>query len=415
MRRDLAFVGVLVFAFVLPWENSIVLPVVGSVGRLSGLLMVGMALLAIADARGVTLRPLPLAVPLLGAFTLWSAATAIWSLDVSATITAVTTLVQLLVMVIILWESCPTSARRERVLQAYVLGSFVAIIDGFANYLAGTEATFRRFAATGFDPNDYAVVLALGIPMAWQLLRRARGIALVVNLLYLPASLAAIALSASRGGAVAAAVALSVVVFDARHLERPARRGLVAFLVALACATPFVAPEVANVTGTALYRLGSIGSALSGSTLNERGVIWQAGLNAFEDRPLQGVGLGAFPAAVERVSGVYEVAHNSFLSVLVETGVVGAVLFGAVILSICVPLLSAKRSTAIPSMVLFATLIVAILPLSFELRKPTWFVLAMLLTYRAVQLVGAHETTTRLERTSSPTAAAVQPAFRRGG
>jgi O-antigen ligase len=415
--RRLAFAGLLAFAFVLPWEDSVVIPQVGSIGRVTGLLFLALALPSLFDGRALTLRPPPLALALLAAFTLWGAATLLWTLDATATTTSMITLVQLLVMVWLVWELCHTEERRRRVMQAYVFGAYVAVIDGFSNYLAGEEATFRRFAATGFDPNDFAVVLALGIPMAWQLVHGRRPWLVAVNLAYIPAALLAITLSASRGGAIAATVALLVVPLGFVALPRGARRGVLVFGVALLAALPFAAPAIEDLAETSLYRFGALTGGLTEGSLNERGVIWRAGIETLPERPIRGVGLGAFPAAVERAGGIAEVAHNSFLSVLVETGTVGAVLFVAILLAVLVPVLGAPRASLVPNLVLFATLMVALLPLSWELRKPTWFVLSLLVTFRGAQLIAWRERTRRpvLHRTGAPSPAPIGPGVGREG
>jgi O-antigen ligase len=73
--------------------------------------------------------------------------------------------------------------------------------------------------------------------------------------------------------------------------------------------------------------------------------IWRAAVTVFTERPLTGVGAGNFAfvspyysyyaalIAATREDGGGGVAHNVFLSVLAETGMIGLLLFGALLLS----------------------------------------------------------------------------------
>lgn len=386
VRRRLAFLGLLGFAFVLPWEDAVVLPQVGSIGRLSGLLFLVLALPQFVDRGAFVMRRPALAVVTLAVFTLWSSATLLWTVDPAATTVSVMTLVQLLVMVALIWQICDTEQRRRAAMQAYVLGSIVAISSAFVNYSLGQEVAFGRFAATGFDPNDFAVILALGIPMAWQLSRSAMFLPAVVNLAYIPLALVAIVLSASRGGTIAAGVGLLAVLFGFMRMPRATRRAASAIGVTLLVTLPITAPLVQALAETSLYRLSTIASRSGDVNLNEREVIWRSGLDALPEHPIVGAGLGAFPSAIERTGAAPEVAHNSFLSVLVETGAVGMLLFATTLLVVVLPLLRAPSALAVPNLVLFATLMVAMMPLSWELRKPTWYVLGLLMTCQGAAL-----------------------------
>jgi len=388
--RKLAFAGVLGFAFVVPWEDAVVIPGFGTIGRASGFLLMAVALPQFIERGRLVMRSPSVAAAALGGFALWGSATLLWTVDSMATARAVTTLVQLVVMFTLIWQLCETDARRRAAMQAYVLGGFVAVADALVNYVTGQEAAFRRFAATGFDPNDFAAILALGIPMAWQLARGARLWLAILNLAYLPAALIAILLSASRGGAIAAGVAMLVVVFGLPTMDRATRRAAIVVGAALLVVLPLIVPVIGALAESSIYRFGSIARGLGEGSLNERGVIWRSGFEAFPENPIRGAGLGAFAAVIERTGLGAEVAHNSFLSVFVETGVVGALLFAAVLLAVLLPLLRAPRRIALPDLVLFLTLMVVMIPLSWELRKPTWFVLAMLAASHGAQLVAGY-------------------------
>lgn len=55
--------------------------------------------------------------------------------------------------------------------------------------------------------------------------------------------------------------------------------------------------------------------------------LWKAAIKLWEKSPINGVGIGNFPTESEPYTGVYYVAHNSFLSLLAETGLLGLACF----------------------------------------------------------------------------------------
>jgi O-antigen ligase len=103
----------------------------------------------------------------------------------------------------------------------------------------------------------------------------------------------------------------------------------------------------------------------------------------FREHPLIGVGAGAFGASVYNKLDVPYVAHNSYLSVLVEMGVIGELLFiallGALVhAAIRLPKLESRAWT-----LLLLTWAIAVLSVTWEHRKPTWFLFGMLMAQAA--------------------------------
>jgi O-antigen ligase len=73
---------------------------------------------------------------------------------------------------------------------------------------------------------------------------------------------------------------------------------------------------------------------MGGEGFETRRGILENGVRAFLQDPIVGVGLGAFGAATTGALAKDIVAHNTFLSVLVETGIVGGVAFLAILLAL---------------------------------------------------------------------------------
>ena len=73
------------------------------------------------------------------------------------------------------------------------------------------------------------------------------------------------------------------------------------------------------------------------------------------------------------------VAHNTFFSVMVETGMVGFALFSLFLLSL---VLAVRRMQGLKRVVWAMTLLVwgvGVSTLSWETRKPTWLIFALIL------------------------------------
>jgi O-antigen ligase len=126
-------------------------------------------------------------------------------------------------------------------------------------------------------------------------------------------------------------------------------------------------------------RLSTIPNELRQGTLTGRTVIWGAGLEVFRAHPFLGVGAAAFRYSVGRALSEANVAHNTFLSILVEQGVIGFSLFCALL---GVLALSVSAMPSVPQKLWIVTLVVWVVgvsSLTWEMRKPTWFFFGLLM------------------------------------
>jgi O-antigen ligase len=129
---------------------------------------------------------------------------------------------------------------------------------------------------------------------------------------------AALLVSASRGGIISFAVGLVFFTLLASLPRRPERRlGLVVLPVILAGVLAYA------------WWLG-IGPTIERFSQPEEGrpLIWSGTLNLIGDYPLLGTGLGTYVSSFRRHkptldAGLVEHAHNDYLELLTEVGVVG--------------------------------------------------------------------------------------------
>jgi O-antigen ligase len=318
--------------FTMPWQQAVEYSSVGTISRVVGLAAAAVWLVSIA-ATGRMRRLTSFHVAAL-AFVAWNGLTVFWSKDPHSSVVGFFTYVQLLVLLVIMWDVIDTSQRVRAMLQAYVLGAFVTTGTIIVHFVSGQTSVYERYSSPGSEVDLAALILALGGPAAVYLAtrptseRRSRLLRLL-NYAYVPAATFAIVLTATRG-AVVASLATAIFFTWALARGRPAQR--IGAVAAVAVAVFLV---VNYAPATAVHRIVTTSSELRGSgNLNGRTEIWHESIDAFLQSPLLGVGHDAHRAAVETGN----VAHNTPLSILAETGLVGAVLFIGVLMHVAAAL-----------------------------------------------------------------------------
>ncbi|MGO9095330.1 MAG: O-antigen ligase family protein [Bryobacteraceae bacterium] len=361
------------FVFSLPWEKSLIVPGVGTAARLLG----GLALAAGVGVaiRRKSVRGPNLVLALAAAFAMWAAATYFWSLAPSATAARAWTYAQLLAMAWLIWDQCRDAGRPVQLMEAYVWGAAVASVATLERFAENQQTNYRRYAAAGFDPNDLALTVALSIPMALYLSGRARGAKAWMYRAAALAAIAAILLTASRTALVAAAAGFVFVPLTWRESDRWQRISSVALLGLLLGGALWLAPAVSRA------RLASLGDA---GTLHNRTRIWKAGLRALESHAALGVGAGAYAEAVgpwlgrPALAGHEYVAHDTFLSILVECGAVGFGLFVALAGAMALFVWMMPPAERALWTAMLAAWAIGVSTLSWEQRKPGWLMLALI-------------------------------------
>jgi O-antigen ligase len=191
-----------------------------------------------------------------------------------------------------------------------------------------------QFGAT-YDPNDLAFVLCMLLPILfWTMHQSAHRIVRIGWMLMIVAAVWVVLLTQSRGGLLALAAVVGTLVVTGLMFRIPLRNGngrrsrlVLAGVVVIAMAAPIVwnaLPEDARI------RLATVTDVKEDYNVTEDQVgrlsIWKRGMAALGERPW-GVGLGAFQAAEMAQGGQFRTAHNSFVQIAVELGVVGLAVF----------------------------------------------------------------------------------------
>ncbi|MCC7291260.1 MAG: O-antigen ligase family protein [Phycisphaerales bacterium] len=238
---------------------------------------------------------------------------------------------QVLVLVAVSYAATRLLRTREQVNRLMFWTIVGSLSASLAFYLLGDPSSRQRGTlGEHSNPNTTAMTLAIGmmaIPAAWGLTRRKWmwGLypAVAAFLMY---TLMRTGSRATCGGVV---IAYSLGAVFTRG------RGFFKKLAAAVLATAFGATLFFAVLNAHVLdeksqeRLESlVSSAPPTSTEFSRWAIWRNSLRVFTSSPLVGVGMGNASAAMgEQLHGEARDVHSNYLGALVETGVVGGLIF----------------------------------------------------------------------------------------
>lgn len=372
MRR-FAFIMLWLYVFTIPWEHSTDIGTgIGSVTRIVGIaaLMAGLAAVAMCGS----IRRLTLFHTTVSVLYLWILSSYLWTVDADATAMAIRTFAQAMWAVWLIWEFAPGASHRRSLMFAFVSGGYVTGYLTMRDYLGTTFITRGdvRFSPDGWNPNQLGILMALGVPMAALLICQLKSpLARAMAFSYMFLAPLIVVLTASRDGFVTLAIAAISVPVILGH--RSVRRRLVAIAILAAGAATTVMYTPAN----SWNRLATIGSEFMSGNLNDRLPIWQSGIRTFtasSSNVVIGVGADGFLNA----AGLGYVAHNTYLSVLVNLGLVGFTLFVLLLLQLIRATLQASDLERLTFTFCLGCWIVAVGAATWEALRPTWFLFGLI-------------------------------------
>lgn len=242
-----------------------------------------------------------------------------------------------------------TSPRRRALVVGLLLAAgIVEAALGYVQFLfrlgppAFRTGGFLRAYGTFGQPNPFAGYLGTLLPLALTLVLfawrerviRSRPLFPLLALVFL-ALLGALLATMSRGGWLGFAFAVVVVasLFDRRALMATVAGGAAGVVVIFLGAFNLLPPQVAErlnqiVAYFGLFDVRTVVPNAANWAVVERMAIWQAAWGMFEANPLLGVGPGNYAVLYDRfmMPGWFNSmghAHNLYLNLLAETGVLG--------------------------------------------------------------------------------------------
>ncbi len=382
---QLGFASLCVFVFCLPWERG-----KGATQFLPAVGIVTFAL--VAFSRVVYPRPRKLwdLHRWMIVFAAWTAATIFWTLDFSATMARIGTYAQLLILSWMVWVLVTTESRVVALLRAYIIGTLVCVYGTFANLLSGRTYGITddmephkgdRYIMTGMNPNDVGLLMVPSLAISLYLLARRKGNPILCWIQFIFA-VTTIFLSGSRGALLASSGSAVMFFIVFRYLPRWQR---ILAGVACACAAAAAFYFVPMETWKRIFHLAT---DLTQGTMTHRTQIWSGSIEVFRDHPLIGVGADAHPAAVVKIVARPMVAHNTFLSVLVELGVIGELLLLGLLAAVYYCAARMRGLERALWTLLFIGWAIGACAGTWEYRKATWFFFSMVAAHAWVRLKG---------------------------
>ncbi len=354
------------------WQDAVSLPV-PAVAKVTGVVAGLLGVVAIlVEGRRPRLNDVHfLSVALAALVTLSS----FWTLDLARTLDSMVGIVLLVGLVLLTWEFLPGRRGALRLATAYWIGTAVPALMLVWRNLSGTGVVLDGRQRLGtVHPNDVAFMLCLAIPLAWYVGWRRRGWWLAAASAFVPLALYAIVLTASRSGLLIGLLAATVVPWTA--LAGRPRRAAAAGAVLLIVGPLFIP----LLPAAQIARLATTSSALSTGDLNDRGTLWAAAWDTIGDHPLAGVGAGASRVAIEERTDILLGAHNTFLSVAAELGIIGLALFLLILMCLGARIgvlpASLERRTLV---VLAAVILIGLQVRHWEYEKALWAAFAFIL------------------------------------
>jgi O-antigen ligase len=378
MRRVIYWLS-LILIFTIPWEGAFHLPGFGTAATVMGL-VVGACWVVMVAFTGRMRRPITYLF-VVGVFVAWVALTSFWSADPVESMGSVVLWLQSFLFVFILWDLYRTKASLLAGLQAYVLGAYAAVGGAVLNYLSSNAfyAHGDRYSLGDTNPDGYGFILALGVPVACYLAAspETRRIFRLINVGYLPVAFLGIALSGTRTASLGAALGL---LYGLATLTRLRLLTRIAVVVLLAAALLALLPIVQPLSS--FQRLSTTGTEVTQGDLNGRTAQWRQGLRAFMAHPVLGVGTDMYRS----VNTLNKVAHNSYLSVLVEEGLIGFVLFATILWIVVAHAWRLPRWDRNFWMTVLLVWAIGASTLTWEHRKTTWLFLTFVVAAAAADV-----------------------------
>jgi O-antigen ligase len=366
----------LIFVFSIPWEDMISLPMIGSFSRLVGIILFGSWILKIIIT-GHLRKPHFFHV-ILYFFVMWNLASIFWTYGFEETKNRIITYGQILIFTMLVWDIYRASTELIAGLQFYIFGAWVGVISVFINFYLGKNIDayeVGRFSASGVNAGDFVVILALGFPIAWYLARIAKSnsksrILNIINYAYIPAAGLAIFLTGSRLALFVLAPALLYIFIT---LIQPKRILISLFILMIITLALF---RLLTLVPQATWdRISTTKASLLQGDLGGRLPLWKESLATFSLHPILGVGGGAF-----RVVNPYRTAaHNTYLSVLAELGIIGFVFFISILMIGFYSVLLHPKQELLLWLTTFLILLIGISVQTWEFTKTTFLILSLIL------------------------------------
>ncbi len=315
--------GVHILLMLIFFERIAVLPEGWTLMKVLAPLIMAAWLMNLVLTRRTTIRFGPFMMSIF-AFVAWSGLSLFYASDTGEALERLGTLAQLAVAALMISSVLDSPRRIRQILWAVVIWMAVGTVIGFVNFNLGVT---KVLTGPEENRNGFALFLDIAIICAFLLQQQtsSRIARLVLMFGLIPMFLLALAFTLSRAGWISLLVGVGLVWMRAASERR--FLPVVAMMAILCVIIPFLPEAFWNRAGTILPSMKE-----RTDTFGQRVDLWGLGLEMIQKHPVLGVGIGNFiPMSARYARGGLRTsangAHNSYVQVAAETGLIGLVLF----------------------------------------------------------------------------------------
>lgn len=278
---------------------------------------------------------------------------------------AIKTNLYVLMISLLLFQLVKTEKHLQFLYLAFILGDLWLVYLMVKDYQIGGNTV--RQEIKNFDANEVAVKLAMAMPLAIYLFTLAKQWWLrAVAVLYLPLAMFTILITGSRTGAVTMVIGLIGL------WPMILRSGWLGKILAVATLAGLLGIAATIIPQQTIERIFSTSKEISQGTLNERSVIWGYAYEEWKQKPVIGHGLGSFRRVINQYNVKYT-AHNSFVSIATEQGIIGVLLYISVMVVAFYYAVSLSNPEKLLMLSMLTIVLLGQMSLTIHDRMQVWF------------------------------------------
>ena len=381
--RKIVFGLLCIITFLVPFEELLEIP--ESATGIFLIAAVALTFSVFAVLTGSRPRKLPLPLILLAVFILWCIVSLFWTVDSEQTVQSSVTYVSLLLLTWMILEFVNSQRQISWILHSYLSGCCVSLVMLFVSYIEGRSLflpAYFRYTGGGLNPNGLALLLDIAIIITVYLSTEATSKWKKAYWMFVSAACIGVLLTGSRAGALALVAAVLTILPMARSKTWKSVLFPIMAIAFVIWLVPVIVP---------IELLERLTEGREAGTYILRQAQWDAGIAVWRQAPIVGVGSGAFIKAVSDIGARALVAHNTFVQILTENGIVG---MGLMIVTwgflIRMVLQLPKKEKLLWLGMGFAWTVVAMAG-SKEYHKITWLLYAWIMVQSAIYHAGGED------------------------
>jgi len=268
------------------------------------------------------------------AYGAWTGFSMLWTSDLAIGFYTFWRLSVVIMFGYIVWNIVQTEDDVAILAQGYIFGAIMVFVSLYRNVQMGKGALGAgsggqmRYSAQDLQPNAVAWIFAFAAGLAWMLIiwnRPTSKVFLPVNYAMPIIAIVGTLYTGSRGGSIALILALSPIVLYI--WKRPVGAALLVGGLFMVLPSILVSEKLQG----SISRISNAASSGESDGFSGRIDLWRAAIELALQNPFLGTGVGGFnqgssDLALNTTSGVNG-AHQAFLAVVSETGLIGLTLF----------------------------------------------------------------------------------------